>query len=78
MLRFTAPALLMFIFIGVTHPTAYSQATHEGGSPQDWNPNFDEDALISMPDLLPLLGIFGSEWNGENARATQPHVVLLD
>ena len=32
-----------------------------------WQPDFNQDRLLSMPDLLPLLGNFGSEWTRESA-----------
>ena len=47
-----------------------------------WQPDFNEDRLLSMPDLLPLLGNFGSQWGAPTADQTQgqasPTVVELD
>jgi hypothetical protein len=31
-----------------------------------WQPDFNQDELLSMPDLLPLLGRFGSPWTGQS------------
>jgi hypothetical protein len=31
-----------------------------------WQPDFNQDELLSMPDLLPLLGRFGSHWTGQS------------
>lgn len=47
-----------------------------------WQPDFNEDRLLSMPDLLPLLGHFGSQWGAqEDDRAREvpnPKVVELN
>lgn len=43
-----------------------------GGAPsQPWQPDFNDDRLLSMPDLLPLLGYFGAQWDGPLAREGQ-------
>ncbi len=41
-----------------------------------WNPDFDGNRAIEMPDLLPFLGIFGSEWTGGGGES--PLVSELD
>ena len=47
-----------------------------------WQPDFNEDRLLSMPDLLPLLGYFGSQWEtiAEDGvrEAARPDVVELN
>ena len=47
-----------------------------------WQPDFNEDRLLSMPDLLPLLGNFGSQWEAPVVDQTpgqaSPTVVELD
>jgi hypothetical protein len=45
-----------------------------------WQPDFNDDRLLSMPDLLPLLGHFGSQWEmREEGNETQkPYVVELN
>ena len=45
-----------------------------------WQPDFNEDRLLSMPDLLPLLGHFGSQWGStlEDNEAPKPNVVELN
>lgn len=49
---------------------------------ETWQPDFNEDRLLSMPDLLPLLGHFGAQWgtlvDDEVHGMTGPHVVELD
>ena len=47
-----------------------------------WQPDFNEDRLLSMPDLLPLLGHFGSQWGtaveDEAGEMSGPNVAELD
>ena len=45
-----------------------------------WQPDFNEDRLLSMPDLLPLLGNFGAQWEGssEGQGQVSPVVVEVD
>lgn len=57
-----------------------AHAQEPGGS--TWQPDFNEDRLLSMPDLLPLLGYFGSQWgssdNGYDYEKESPNIVELD
>ena len=59
---------------------ACSLGIHAQEDNVNWNPNFDSNALVSMPDLLPLLGIFGSEWHGAEVGGdgADVHAVLMD
>ncbi|MBO75258.1 MAG: hypothetical protein CMD33_08295 [Flavobacteriales bacterium] len=54
----------------------------QGQSGSTWQPDFNEDRLLSMPDLLPLLGYFGSQWgssdNGYGHETVSPNIVELD
>jgi hypothetical protein len=46
-----------------------------------WQPDYNEDKLLSMPDLLPLLGRFGSEWTLGNREGEAPlpmNIAVLD
>jgi|GEM_PF-440638 hypothetical protein len=40
-------------------------ANAQVASSESWQPDFNRDELLSMPDLLPLLGHFGSAWNAQ-------------
>ena len=40
-------------------------ANAQVASSESWQPDFNRDELLSMPDLLPLLGHFGSAWNAK-------------
>lgn len=42
-----------------------------------WQPDYNEDKLLSMPDLLPLLGRFGSEWTPGNRESDAPNPVNI-
>lgn len=59
-----------------------SIAAAQSGSGETWQPDFNEDRLLSMPDLLPLLGHFGSQWGAlgdDQAReVSSPKVVELN
>ena len=45
-----------------------------------WQPDFNDDRLLSMPDLLPLLGHFGSQWGSteDSNEVPKPNVVELN
>ena len=45
-----------------------------------WQPDFNDDSLLSMPDLLPLLGHFGSQWGSteDGNEAPKSNVVELN
>lgn len=43
-----------------------------------WQPDFNEDRLLSMPDLLPLLGNFGSQWEGSSEAEGQASPVVVE
>ena len=48
---------------------------------ETWQPDYNEDNLLSMPDLLPLLGRFGSEWTPGNREGEAPipmNIAVLD
>lgn len=48
---------------------------------ETWQPDYNEDKLLSMPDLLPLLGRFGSEWTPGNREGEAPipmNIAVLD
>jgi len=68
------------LLIALAFSLACPIGTHAQEENAQWNPNFDHKALVSMPDLLPLLGIFGSEWHGAEAGGEEPevHAVLMD
>lgn len=40
-----------------------------------WQPDFNQDELLSMPDILPLLGHFGSSWNAQS-QANDSHQAM--
>ena len=42
-----------------------------------WQPDYNEDKLLSMPDLLPLLGRFGSEWTPGIRESDAPNPVNI-
>lgn len=42
-----------------------------------WQPDYNEDKLLSMPDLLPLLGRFGSEWTPGIRESDAPNPVSI-
>jgi len=69
----------MFLTVAVG-AASWGIAQSETGA--TWQPDFNEDRLLSMPDLLPLLGNFGSQWGAPAADQTQgqasPTVVELD
>jgi hypothetical protein len=46
------------------------------GANHNWSPDFDADQHISMQDVLPLLGIFGSTWNQQDDSGLK--YVLMD
>lgn len=76
MKHFLSSILLAFA-IGVA---SFAVAQSESG--ETWQPDFNEDRLLSMPDLLPLLGHFGSQWgaheNDQEREVSSPSVVELD
>ena len=54
----------------------------QNASTETWQPDFNDDRLLSMPDILPLLGYFGSEWGGLDREgpetADTPRIHVLD
>jgi len=76
-MNFCAPISLS---IALVCSLACSLGTQAQENNVNWNPNFDNNTLVSMPDLLPLLGIFGSEWIGAETGgdAADVHAVLMD
>jgi hypothetical protein len=69
----------MFLLVTVG---AASVAFAQSESGEMWQPAFNEDRLLSMPDLLPLLGHFGSQWDaileGGERQEKRPTVVELN
>lgn len=69
----------MFLLVTVG---AASVAFAQSESGEMWQPDFNEDRLLSMPDLLPLLGHFGSQWDaileGGERQEKRPTVVELN
>lgn len=59
---------------------AASMVLAQAESSATWQPDFNEDRLLSMPDLLPLLGHFGSQWGSteEGNEVRKPNVVELN
>lgn len=64
--------LLFFLGFGVSASLTAQQADSE-----IWQPDYNEDKLLSMPDLLPLLGRFGSEWTPGNRESDAPNPVNI-
>lgn len=54
----------------------------QNASTETWQPDFNDDRVLSMPDILPLLGYFGSEWGGLDREgletAETPGIHVLD
>jgi hypothetical protein len=69
----------MFVVVAIG---AASVAVAQSGSGDTWQPDFNEDRLLSMPDLLPLLGHFGSQWgtygDDQAGEMSGPNVVELN
>ena len=72
--------LSSIFFLAAISASSLVFAQAESGA--TWQPDFNEDRLLSMPDLLPLLGHFGSQWGtaGEEVgrSASGPTVIELD
>jgi hypothetical protein len=76
MKHFIKPIFFMLAFAAASVVGAQSEPG------ENWQPDFNEDRLLSMPDLLPLLGHFGSQWGtdveDEVGEMSGPNVVQLD
>ena len=67
---------LFFLGFGMSASLTAQQTDSE-----TWQPDYNEDKLLSMPDLLPLLGRFGSEWTPGNRESDAPNpmnIAVLD
>ena len=67
---------LFFLGFGLSASLTAQQTDSE-----TWQPDYNEDKLLSMPDLLPLLGRFGSEWTPGNREGDAPNplnIAVLD
>lgn len=67
---------LFFLGFGISASLMAQQTDSE-----TWQPDYNEDKLLSMPDLLPLLGRFGSEWTPGNREGEAPipmNIAVLD
>ncbi|MFZ8837230.1 MAG: hypothetical protein ACO3MV_08675 [Flavobacteriales bacterium] len=51
---------VVMLVVGISHGSFAQDITNAN---QNWVPDYDSDQQISMQDVLPLLGIFGSTWN---------------
>ncbi len=70
------PIFLFFLGFGISASLMAQQTDSE-----TWQPDYNEDKLLSMPDLLPLLGRFGSEWTPGNREGEAPipmNIAVLD
>jgi len=70
------PIFLFFLGFGMSASVMAQQTDSE-----TWQPDYNEDNLLSMPDLLPLLGRFGSEWTPGNREGEAPipmNIAVLD
>jgi hypothetical protein len=70
------PIFLFFLGFGMSASVMAQQTDSE-----TWQPDYNEDKLLSMPDLLPLLGRFGSEWTPGNREGEAPipmNIAVLD
>ena len=70
------PIFLLFLGFGMSASVMAQQTDSE-----TWQPDYNEDKLLSMPDLLPLLGRFGSEWTPGNREGEAPipmNIAVLD
>lgn len=69
----------MFLAAAVFASTVVFAQSESGAT---WQPDFNEDQLLSMPDLLPLLGHFGSQWgthaDEQAGELSGPNVVELN
>jgi hypothetical protein len=67
----------MFLMVAVG---AASMVVAQAESSATWQPDFNDDRLLSMPDLLPLLGHFGSQWGSteDGNEAPKSNVVELN
>lgn len=69
---------IILFFIGLVMSASL---TAQQTDSEIWQPDYNEDELLSMPDLLPLLGRFGSEWTPGNREGEGPiptNVAILD
>ena len=70
------PIFLFFLGFGISASLMAQQTDSE-----TWQPDYNEDKLLSMSDLLPLLGRFGSEWTPGNREGEAPipmNIAVLD
>jgi len=70
------PIFLFFLGFGISASLMAQQTDSE-----TWQPDYNDDKLLSMPDLLPLLGRFGSEWTPGNREGEAPipmNIAVLD
>ena len=69
----------MFLAVAVFASNVVFAQSESGAT---WQPDFNEDQLLSMPDLLPLLGHFGSQWgphtDEQSGEMSGPKVVELN
>lgn len=72
------PLFFLLFFMGC----GWNGLIAQNASTETWQPDFNDDRLLSMPDILPLLGYFGSEWGGLDREgpetAETPGIHVLD
>jgi hypothetical protein len=72
------PLFFLLFFMGC----GWNGLNAQNASTETWQPDFNDDRLLSMPDILPLLGYFGSEWGGLDREvpetADTPRIHVLD
>lgn len=69
---------IILFFIGLVMSASL---TAQQTDSETWQPDYNEDQLLSMPDLLPLLGRFGSGWSSVNREGEGPipmNIAVLD
>lgn len=73
-------SMLLMVGLGSLH--AQESHSPDWSQSQPWQPDFNDDRLLSMPDLLPLLGYFGAQWDAPVAReghaSSTPTFIELD
>ena len=72
------PLFFLLFFMGC----GWNGLIAQNASTETWQPDFNDDRVLSMPDILPLLGYFGSEWGGLDREgletAETPRIHVLD
>lgn len=72
------PLFFLLFFMGC----GWNGLIAQNPSTETWQPDFNDDRLLSMPDILPLLGYFGSELGGLDREgpetADTPRIHVLD